>query len=667
VGNRATASFLVAQRQVGGSVRASDYGQLHGRFTRAQDSNPGEAAALVDDLLRLMPTSDAFRHALPLARWLIDRGDWARARRSLQRLEDALWLTYVIEGGPGVPVSLRGGPGSVGPEELVELAEQQVSAGRHERAREAFGTAWVYLQMQLVQRSDQRLQRLDELDQLPSRAASGFTVFRLFSYARTVDAVTLGRRIVGAYAVRRREAEARGDRAGAARWEALDDSLRRHLRERLVGGSIVTMEASGGTQRGRGTGYTVHGDQGGDEFVTPLPGTPRPDELGRHPAYTATVEQFLESLGGQHDFVTEVLGHAEVRDAFPTGRVDLADVRSRVRLWTALYRSFSARPRGGAPDALASTVRFLERYLRHFTTHTEYNIDDFGRTYVGRRFPRDVLGRTIADCGVYAVKVAAELQRTMRAVGRDVDFQLFLTTDHAMLAVLDRATGRHYVVSNAEIRGPLDGAPMRSMAAAYGRLMGHDEVAAIGIQGPEISGAASPERFSRTLWHHYQALGQFGLDVPRGSTRQEIYEAYYAAVRRYMRDADGLQVSLDRLSSRLAGRRTAAARASVLSAQLPGLLVVGQRLAAILDVFRTPGVAGVVRQMGVPTRGVVMVTAARRGHPLVRLAKATLLARHVGVTVDATGAALVSFVRAWDPSFASALADYVQDGHPPTL
>ncbi len=69
-----------------------------------------------------------------------------------------------------------------------------------------------------------------------------------------------------------------------------------------------------------------------------------------------------------------------------------------------------------------ATVGLLQGYLNAFTTHTPYNIDEFGDNYLARTFPRAMTGQLIHDCGVYALRVAymlslvrEELHLTFRA------------------------------------------------------------------------------------------------------------------------------------------------------------------------------------------------------------------------------------------------------------
>ena len=109
---------------------------------------------------------------------------------------------------------------------------------------------------------------------------------------------------------------------------------------------------------------------------------------------------------GQDEFTKELYKHASIRSAFGTRAIDLSNRATRERIWVLLYDDFLSQPYTGCSNAFCSLLRFIERYLTHFTTHTEYNFRDFGMNYLDTTFPTDLLGRAMQDCGVYAVTVA---------------------------------------------------------------------------------------------------------------------------------------------------------------------------------------------------------------------------------------------------------------------
>ncbi len=50
-------------------------------------------------------------------------------------------------------------------------------------------------------------------------------------------------------------------------------------------------------------------------------------------------------------------------------------------------------------------LKFVDRYLKALTTHTEFNLDE-EPSYFDRLFPRAINGAALHDCGVYAVRLA---------------------------------------------------------------------------------------------------------------------------------------------------------------------------------------------------------------------------------------------------------------------
>lgn len=56
-------------------------------------------------------------------------------------------------------------------------------------------------------------------------------------------------------------------------------------------------------------------------------------------------------------------------------------------------------------NAFLTIIRLLESYLKAFTIHTPFNIEDKGDNYLTKTFPRALTGQLIHDCGVYALKI----------------------------------------------------------------------------------------------------------------------------------------------------------------------------------------------------------------------------------------------------------------------
>jgi hypothetical protein len=473
-----------------------------------------------------------------------------------------------------------------------------------------------------------------------------------------------------------------------------DQELRDRLRARWLlrgggeGASAITMEATFGTERGRGPGYTLHGAgaRGRSEFVTPLPGEPRPDELGRHPAYTESMEGILETLEGQEALIGELTDEPQIRAAFGNRRIDMNDEGTRLRVWAIMYGVFQTRPATGCSTALCSLLRLMQRYLRFFTTHTGYDVRDFGVSYLASEFPADLLGRLVRDCGVYALKVAFEVFRTARGATPRlaVSFQIYHSLEHTMLVIMDTAATEHYVVSNNEIIGPRTGDPAGTVARAYGDLMRRPESISIGARTQPLTTAMTETQFRSEIWARYRAGTHMTLDTrrrdpadtrPQGQRHEETFTQYYADIARFGRASAAAATTLDTLTTALSGRPRAE-HAGLVTAQLTLLTAAGDTMRAVarmwpLDQVATPPMVGI--RQGAPNRPVervpLLASAGTGSHPAVRVAKALLYAQSLGIALSPTQVTFVDWVEnhaPW-PSFARDIAAYRAAGMPPAL
>lgn len=91
------------------------------------------------------------------------------------------------------------------------------------------------------------------------------------------------------------------------------------------------------------------------------------------------------------------------------------------------------RKEKGPAEAFVHVVRLLELYLQAFTTHTPFNIEDFGDNYLTKTFPRALTGQLIHDCGVYALRIAYILSLVRQELG--LKFRFVLLPVHVGLAV----------------------------------------------------------------------------------------------------------------------------------------------------------------------------------------------------------------------------------------
>ncbi len=644
-----------------------------------------EALSLVNEILSKMLGEDSMEHAGDLALWLLDQGQSGQAIRALNSLESAWWVRWVSTSGPGIN-AVRWPP-ATGPIELIQRGETEAAAGRHDPARELFATAFVFLQMQYQTTSDEHIRSLQQtMARLPPDV--DFPIFRLMAYHDVGDLMARMRRILAFYPGLERSAIAAGNQAEAATYAEMGRQLRDRIREQflLTGQSGLTLEASQVTSPRMGTGYRLHGVNLEEVDVFPLPGTPRPDELGRHPAYTAPMEQVFETLGGQEEFLTDLLRNPEIRAEFGTRRIDMTSLATRLRVWRVMYRVFQRAPAAGCPDALCSLLRLMQRYLRDFTTHTEYNIPDFGTYYINIEerggFPTDLLGRTMRDCGVYALTVSYELFRTARgATPRiNVEFQLYHTLEHVMLAILDHDNNKHYVVNNDQISGPNDGVdPLGLVALSYSQTMGRTLMVTPAARTDLGTTTQTEAKFRARAWQRYQAGAGLGLQTEpltgpndtrtEAERREATYTGFYRGQERFEQVGVQLHTQLDTLL-----RDTVAAaanqRAVVVSAPLADLTTAGMTMGRIFAMSLDP------RRLGVSSAAASSITTpvglftsgrANVAHPLVRLAKVLLFHQGLGGTLTADQQTLVNLVRSGlVPGWAADLNNYIAAGRPAT-
>jgi hypothetical protein len=639
----------------------------------------GEALALVDEILAIMSVEETMAHAGDLALWLLDQGQGAQAMRALSSLESAWWVRWVSSGAPSFTL---GGLRATGPAELIQRGEAEAAGRRHDTARELFATASLFLQMQYQTVTSARLGSLQAMERLPPDV--DFPLFRLMAHHEVGDLVGQMRRILAFYPALERSAIAAGNQAEAATFADQGRRLQDRIREQflLTGQPGLTMEASQVTSRRMGTGYRLYGVNQAEVDVFPLPGTPRPDELGRHLAYTAPMEAIFETLRGQEEFLTDLLRNSEMRTEFGSRRIDMTDLATRLRVWRVMYRVFQRAPMAGCPDPLCSVLRLMQRYLRDFTTHTEYNIPDFGTYYVTTEerggFPTDLLGRTMRDCGVYALTVSYELFRTARGATprMNVGFQLYHTLEHAMLAILDHDNGKHYVVNNDRISGPNDGVnPLGSVALSYSETMGRTLVVTPVARTDLGTTVQTEAQFRVRAWQRYQAGAGLGLrtEPPSGPTdtrteaerREATYTGFYRGQLQFEQVGVQLHADLDALLRETAAA-TATQRGGIVSARLASLTTAGLTMGRIFAMSLDPDRLGVsnsaASSMTTPV-GLFTTGRANVAHPLVRLAKVLLFHQGLGGTLTADQQTLVNLVQSGVvPRWTAELSNYIATG-----
>ncbi|HKO43864.1 MAG TPA: hypothetical protein VJU84_11360 [Pyrinomonadaceae bacterium] len=642
-------------------------------------SRDDQAQALVPDLLSRMSTEDALSHARGLAIWLMDRGERTLAEMALRRLESAWWLRYVGANGPGVPTrSITDDPHT-----LTERGMAEARGGNHEQAFLLFGLAFLFSQMQFQELSNKREEALTRtesgLDRFGAerfRMAEMLTVWgRMFNYGDISSLIESMREILGFYPSLERDAQRAGNQTLAAQYSSLGLLLRTELRDHytLAGARGITMESTQTLTSSGGIGYTIHGRQGSQEVVTPLPGTRTPQEIGVFPSYTSTMEELLASISGQEEFVTALNAHPEIRAAFGTRRINMSDVDERLRVWRIMYRIFQRE----SLNPLHSLLRLMERYLNHFTRHTEYNIRDFGVSYLSTEFPEDLAGRAVRDCGVYALTVAYEVYRTARgATPRlDLDFRLYAMPEHVTLVILDRAEDNYYVVNNDRIEGPRTGDVLEGVSRGYATTFSRRYTVTPAVRVDIASTQVPNASFRQLAWQRYRVSTQWGLrpELPTGpaDTRTEdersvaIYRRYYQDLNNFDRGSHNLGQQLDQLSQSLQSAATDTARLTLLNTEIPRLINLGIGLVTTFDTFGPHAQINASNAQVVALMGnhalYLFASQGNQPNPLARLGMALLLFANMGNALTNDQQTLIQWLRSI-PQFRDNLDQYIAAG-----
>jgi len=101
-----------------------------------------------------------------------------------------------------------------------------------------------------------------------------------------------------------------------------------------------------------------------------------------------------------------------------------------------LLEVFEARrAKSGPAEALTAVIELLESFLQAFTTHTPYNIEDFGDNYLTKEVPRAMTGQLIRDCGVYTLRIAYMLSLLREHKDLQLRFRFIVLPVHVGLII----------------------------------------------------------------------------------------------------------------------------------------------------------------------------------------------------------------------------------------
>lgn len=116
-----------------------------------------------------------------------------------------------------------------------------------------------------------------------------------------------------------------------------------------------------------------------------------------------------------------------------------------------LLEKFEERKaKSNATEALTAVIKLLESFLHAFTTHTPYNIEDFGDNLLTKQFPRALTGQLIHDCGVYALRIAYMLSLLRDHPDLQLRFRFIVLPVHVGLIITGKGLPL-YIAHNDQI------------------------------------------------------------------------------------------------------------------------------------------------------------------------------------------------------------------------
>lgn len=641
----------------------------------ASPDHGAEATQLARRIVSLLASpEDIFTYGIVTALWLQEHGDAAAAERAFTLVERE--FQRAAAGSVQAAVTLAHGSRS-SPDELIPRAEAAARSGDHVLAFRLFELAYLLLQAYLVDLTrahDSEPRTLSGQELAPQAVATLESSTRPWDYSAVGGVYDRMRRILGFY--RQLEGETHDPHMSG-----LGLLLHREIRQHyLFGDEARGMIASvSQTTTADGPGLTIHGANSADTDVTRLPGTPDPREVGAHSYQWSQMREMEQDLYDQTELMAELHREPAIMAAFPDGAIDMNDLQQRLRVWRILYGVYQARDTAGL-GALHSLMALIGRYLRAFTVHTQYNIRDFGESYLDSPMAVDLAGRAERDCGVYAVMAAYELYRTGRdAQPRlDLSFELIALPDHVALIVQDHAAGNFYVVNNDEVSPAQTGDTLDVVRSPLHR----DYLMTPGYRLPLGSTQDRDRAFRQRMWQTYLDSARWGFaQQPGDPDRDATYRRFYEAQGRFDQESTRLDTDMGALAARLAPLGSAA-RGSLLERELPGLFTRASALRSLFDTWaRRPAITLDQRRRGIDQRmqgrDIYLYSTARQRapHPMARVGMAFLLLERLGGTLDPAVQDFLAWMRGGSgegarppiPGFDRAIAEFERVGYPASL
>ena len=577
--------------------------------------------------------------------YFFSNGMTAEGERASKEVVDAWTLDHVrIGGAVPEPGLMRSGP----PGTLQREAEAAARAGNHELAFRLFGSAFLLLSFQAADAatSREKATSTDAGKQIASTSRS------MFFYPALRQVYNSMRDILGFYYVLAEEARGRGQMELAASLSGLALILYLDLRANSIWQSDPQMVAEVElvqTPRGEDA-LRIHGENHVTTDLTALPGLDPPREVtatgdpGSLTSQWQNAAELTDALHNQVELMVELKGTPEIQREFGTTDIDMNNLDHRLRIWKTMLAVYKNSSNFGS-NGLSSLMSLIQRYLRAFTFHTSYNVDDFGQSYLAdnmNTMPADLAGRLERDCGVYALTVAYEVFRTARAASPrlKLEFRVFTMPDHVTLVIDDKDNNEFYVVNNDQITPPRQGDPMREIAGQYAAIRKVKNLITPAIEMTLGDTSMTDAQFRSQAWDRYEDSASWGLDVPAGADRETTYREYYEAEKVYDAGLTGLERRLDTLRASLTGQNTAQQLTTI---DASGTKIV-EGAAALLRIFLLHGPVAPIatsrpdpalqRRLLPAKRFLFTNESAGRDHPLSRAAMMIDHWRTLGHTLD---------------------------------
>lgn len=502
------------------------------RFARTSGS-PAAVTALARRLAASERTAeDLLEQGAEVVDWLQQHGEPAAAARLFDAVRFAYTSAWASDQ-PLPPLGSSGGAFSI-QGDLIAMGKDAARAGQHDLAFRYFGTAHEILSYYAEETTERR--REGDL----SRALAYLYLQRVYDGMREIYEF---------YFVLEREALAAGDaaKAAVARGNAtrLLDELKREfsVRNRVV----ETLEGSKVVVRGKHA-LRLEGANAATTDLTALPGLTPVRSRGDEEAQREQLGSVQDALAAQAALLAEIRREPGILAAFGHSPIDLTDTRQRQKVWQIMFGAFSKAGAG----AFGRLMALVGRYLKAFTAHTEYNIRDFGVSYLDTKFPTDLAGRLTMDCGVYALTVAWDAYQAVKQTGArtHITFRLAAFLDHVALIIDDKGGGESYVVNNDHIT-PVKRDPEKQAQKEYGEMRGFTHLITPSFFSEIGSTGDAAPAFRAGLWSGYLKLLS---DITAKETALEDQlkkskggGSSFGVQKLFSEDAQALDVLVDRL------------------------------------------------------------------------------------------------------------------------